>query len=181
MKTRYIFFTILLILLSLPDLSSAQGHGVPQDYAEAMKWFRKAAEQGDAQAQRNLGIMYHGGQGVSQDYGEAMKWFRKAAEQGDAQAQNNLAWLLATCPDDQIRDGERALSIAKNLVANDPSAMPLDTLAAAYAELGRFDDAMHTQEEAITKLKKDENESERIKNYRERLHAYRDRKPWREP
>jgi len=73
MKTRYIFFTILLILLSLPDLSSAQGHGVPQDYAEAMKRFHMAAEQGDAQAQTSLGAMYAQGHGVPQDYAEAMK------------------------------------------------------------------------------------------------------------
>jgi TPR repeat protein len=55
-----------------------------------MKWFRKAAEQGVAEAQNDLGAMYHQGQGVPQDYAEAMKWFRKAAEQGQADAQSNL-------------------------------------------------------------------------------------------
>ena len=49
-----------------------------------------AADQGNAQAQCNLGIMYHEGQGVAQDYSAAMKWFRMAAEQGDAQAQYNI-------------------------------------------------------------------------------------------
>ena len=38
------------------------GKGVPQDYAEAVKWYRKAAEQGDALAQVNMGIVYHKGQ-----------------------------------------------------------------------------------------------------------------------
>ena len=52
-----------------------------------MKWFRKAAEQGDADAQFNLGVMYRNGQGVKQDDFEAVKWYRKAAEQGDAKAQ----------------------------------------------------------------------------------------------
>ncbi len=61
-----------------------------QDYDEAIKWFRKAAERGDAKGQNVLGVMYENGQGVPQDYAEAIKWFRKAAEQGDANGQNNL-------------------------------------------------------------------------------------------
>jgi TPR repeat protein len=48
------------------------------------------AEQGDAQAQYNLGIMYDNGQDVPQDYTAAASWYRKAAEQGHAQAQFNL-------------------------------------------------------------------------------------------
>jgi hypothetical protein len=66
------------------------GHGVPQDDAEAMGWWRKAAEQGNAGAQNNLGVMYRNGHGVPQDYAEAMGWYRKAAEQGYATAQHNL-------------------------------------------------------------------------------------------
>ncbi len=58
--------------------------------AEATKWFRKAAEQGDVMAQYNLGIMYDVGRGVTQDYAEAVKWYGKAADQGDAKAQYNL-------------------------------------------------------------------------------------------
>merc|ERR1711988_1739096 len=55
-----------------------------------MKWFRMAADQGYAQVQFNLGIMYHQGKGVAQDYAAAMKWYRMAADQGHAQAQYNL-------------------------------------------------------------------------------------------
>jgi uncharacterized protein len=55
-----------------------------------VKWFRKAAEQGYANAQHNLGYMYHSGKGVTQDYAEAVKWYRKAADQGLAIAQTNL-------------------------------------------------------------------------------------------
>ncbi len=66
------------------------GQGVPQDYKEAVVWFRQAAEQDDAKAQFGLGFMYANGQGVPQDYKEAVVWYRKAAEQGNASAQNNL-------------------------------------------------------------------------------------------
>ena len=69
------------------------GHGIPQDTQEALKWFRLAAEQGHAQTQFMLGRMYHGGQGVPQDYSEAVKWYRKAAEQEVPQAQFLLGQL----------------------------------------------------------------------------------------
>jgi hypothetical protein len=67
--------------------------GVPQDYAEALKWFQLAAEQGWGRSQGNLGYMYINGQGVPQDYAEALKWFQLAAEQGLAQAQGNLGLM----------------------------------------------------------------------------------------
>ena len=72
-----------------------RGQGVAQDYAEALKWYRKAADQGHASAQANLGVFYNKGHGVSQDYAEAAKWYRLAAEQGDAPSQCNLGALYA--------------------------------------------------------------------------------------
>lgn len=68
----------------------ANGLGVSQDYKEAIKWFKMAAEQGYTSAQNNLGVIYENGRGVPKDYTEAMKWYTKAAEQDDAYAQNNL-------------------------------------------------------------------------------------------
>jgi uncharacterized protein len=73
-----------------------EGKGVPQDYAEAVKWYRRAAEQGHARAQHNLGAMYFNGRGVLQDCVEAEKWRRRAAEQGFAEAQMSLAGAYAT-------------------------------------------------------------------------------------
>ncbi len=69
------------------------GEGVPQDDAEAAKWYRRAAEQGDASAQYNLGVMYDNGYGVPQDHAEAVKWYRLAAQQGVAKAQYNLGLM----------------------------------------------------------------------------------------
>ena len=68
-----------------------KGEGVEQNYAEAVKWFRKAAQQGNAKAQYNLAFCYDNGKGVTQDYTKAVQWYRKAAKQGDAKAQFNLA------------------------------------------------------------------------------------------
>ena len=61
------------------------------DYVAALDEFRPLAEQGDADAQYNLGVMYGHGKGVPQDFAEAAVWYRKAAEQGHAKAQYNLA------------------------------------------------------------------------------------------
>ena len=64
-----------------------------QNHVEAVNWFRKAAEQGNADGQSNLGLMYHKGQGVETDDTEAVRWFQKAAEQGDDTAQFYLGLL----------------------------------------------------------------------------------------
>jgi TPR repeat protein len=72
-----------------------EGQGVPQDYAQAALWYRKAADQGEPRAQFNLGQMYRNGQGVPQDYTQAAEWYRKAAEQGDSVAQLSLGFLYA--------------------------------------------------------------------------------------
>ena len=64
-----------------------------KDETEAVKWYRKAAEQGVALAQTDLGNCYLNGIGVSKDGTEAMKWFRTAADQGFGQA----AFIIAEC------------------------------------------------------------------------------------
>ena len=59
-----------------------------------MEWYRKAAEQGNAAAQYNLGVRYETGRGgLPKDEAKAVEWYRKAAEQGDADARNNLRRL----------------------------------------------------------------------------------------
>lgn len=77
----------------IPRLSTTLGgctHGAPQDYEKAVRWFRKAAEQGDSDAQTNLGSLYLLGDRIPQDYTEALKWLRAAADQGHPFAQTKL-------------------------------------------------------------------------------------------
>jgi TPR repeat protein len=97
------------------------GEGVPQDYAEARKWYRLAAEQGDASAQSNLGWMYDSGDGVPQDYAEARKWFRLAAEQGNARAQFNLGVMYGSgkgVPQDYV-EAHKWLNVAASRLTGD--------------------------------------------------------------
>lgn len=86
-KLAYIkcLLTAIFLLASLSSYADIQT-GVDAyeagDYATALKEFKPLAEQGDAVAQYNLGMMYRKGQGVSKDGKESAKWYRKAAEQG---------------------------------------------------------------------------------------------------
>ena len=68
---------------------------MPEDDAEAVRWYRLAADQGDAGGQNNLGVMYADGRGVPEDDAEAVRWYRLAADQGLADAQNNLGVMYA--------------------------------------------------------------------------------------
>ena len=69
------------------------GEGVTKDAVKAVEWYQKAAGQGYAIAQYNLGLMYHIGIGVTQDAVKAVEWYRKAAAQGDADAIQRLKAL----------------------------------------------------------------------------------------
>ena len=71
------------------------GRGVVQDYVEAARLYRLAAEQGHTLAQYNLGSMFYGGRGVAQDYVEAARLYRLAAEQGYTLAQYNLGCMCS--------------------------------------------------------------------------------------
>jgi TPR repeat protein len=64
-----------------------------QQQKNAIEQYRKAAEQGSALAQTNLGDIYFKGQGAPQDYQQALSWYRKAADQGMAAAQYNLGYM----------------------------------------------------------------------------------------
>ena len=90
-----------------------RGRGVPQDIGEAVRWYRLAAEQGDADGQSQLGAMYADGTGVPQDDAEAVRWYRLAADQGYATAQLNLGLMYANglgVPEDDAEAVRWALS-----------------------------------------------------------------------
>lgn len=101
------------LVYNLPKFDFARGFGyesglgcLPQNYAKAAKWYRKAAVQGYAPAEVNLGLAYYLGEGVRRDYASAAKWFRRAAAQGYAIAENNLSVAYSGgqgVPKDQVK------------------------------------------------------------------------------
>jgi tetratricopeptide (TPR) repeat protein len=97
-----------------------------------------------------------------------------------ADALNNLAWLLATSPDPKLRDGAEAVRLAQRSCALAGSGAPfLDTLAAAYAETGRFPEAVATIQHAIT-LAETASPTNSLAKFRSRLELYRQQRPFHE-
>ena len=109
-------------------------------------------------------------------YRQGMSSFAEAPE-----ALNNLAWLLATHPDPEVRDGNEAVKLAERAckLTDYKRAVMVGTLAAAYAEAGRFAEAVATAEKARS-LAKDANEKELEKRNLELQELYRTGKPYRE-
>ena len=66
---------------------------MPKDLGKAVELYQKAADQGNADAQINLGWLYENGEGVPKDLRKAAELYQKAADQGNASAQDNLGWL----------------------------------------------------------------------------------------
>jgi len=67
--------------------------GITKDYTKAMFWYKKAAEQGSAEARYHIGELYYKGRGVKKNYREAFKWFHKAALQNYAGAEFSLGLM----------------------------------------------------------------------------------------
>ena len=86
------------------------GEGVPEDDAEAVKWYRKSAESGYAKAQVSLGYMYSIGYGVPQSNVEAYKWYNLAAAQGNARARSYKEEVSAKMTREQIAEAQRLSS-----------------------------------------------------------------------
>ena len=103
----------------------------------------------DAKTHNNLGNVYY--QRGRMD--EALAHFQKAAqlEPADPAIQNNLAWALVICPQASLRDGRRAVELARraNDLAGGGNPVMLRTLAAAFAEAGRFGDATSAAQKAM--------------------------------
>ena len=99
------------------------GTGVKKDFQEAAKWYRKAADQGNAKAMVGLGFVFMNGYGVEKDYGEALTWFRKANDQNDGYALLRLAWVYEYGWCDVKKDENEALKLrSKPRIRAIPSA-----------------------------------------------------------
>jgi hypothetical protein len=103
------------------------GRRHPPDYAEALKWFRRAADQGNAEAQDHIGLMYYSGRGVPQDYAEAARWYLLAAQAGNEHAQSQLTQMYqggVGVP----RDYQESKKWARMLKATHPDRTPVGAL-----------------------------------------------------
>ena len=191
---RILFVAILLLSLMVCVTSPAWAGGLDDAKAgeaafqggnddAAIRLLTKAIESGELSRENLSDVYYNRGLawGKKGDFDKAIADYTKAIkiEPKDPTAYNRLAWLMATCPDGRYRDGKRAVELAEKAVALRDDANFLDTLAAAYAEAGRFQEAIKAQEKAITK-RKQEGGAKDLSKYEEHLSSYKAGKPWRE-
>lgn len=154
------------------------GFGKLSEAADAYRRAVQAAPQWPPAAERLGAVLIGMGR-----YAEAREALSEAEARGAVSPalQGTFAWLLATCPQDDIRDGARAQVLAESLCQatahQDPWA--LDTLAAAYAEAGAFDRAVVTAERAL-QLAQERKADPLVTAVTERLALYRAGKPYRD-
>lgn len=149
--------------------------------AEAIQQLQEALKQEPTNAQLNFDLAE-----VLADQGrkrEAIGFYNKAIDASPefVIALNNLAWLLATDPNEQLRDGPRAVQLAERAcqASNWKYAYLIGTLAAAYAEAGRFPDAVATAEKACD-IARANNQETIAKRNQELLALYQAGKPFHE-
>jgi len=135
-SAKWFGFLILCILTSVANAESAKlEDGVSavekQDYTKAYQVFRELSEQGNAEAQYNLAILYRQGKGVKQDKKLALEWFEKSAAQGLASAEYYLGNLYDT-GDTVTRDPAIAVQWYKK-AAEKGNPMAQSNLGVAYA------------------------------------------------
>lgn len=117
----------------------------------------------------------------SGQYDLAIADFNKAIMLNPASAfpYASLAWLLATCPDEKYRNGGKAIELAQKAVKISSHPYNLASLAAGYAEIGKFSEAITIQQELIALLRQD-SKTENLDEFMEKLETYTAHKPWRE-
>ena len=145
------------VLAIKPDFAQghlALGHALmrAERLADAIAQFKIAVQlqPGYAHARNSLATAF----AAKQQWGEAIRCWRETLEidPNDVAAQSGLAWTLATAPDPTLRNGAEALAISQRLSQTTEASNPmiLRVLAAAYAEAGRFPEAIETTERGIT-------------------------------
>ena len=152
------------------------GYGVEQDYSVAKEWFLKSSELGNYQAMANLAEFYAVGNGMDVDLNKASKWYGKSLLGGfDPFIANNAAWFFSTVEDDSLLKPHLAINLMLRVVATREIYYELDTLAAAYAANGDFDNAIIAQQRALELGYENEVDQVEMDDFENRLGVYFDR------
>lgn len=147
---------------------------------EAIDYYRQACRYGPEKA--HYFMLLGSSLAARGDFREAAEVFSQALERmpNEPELLNGMAWILATAPDASLRNAGQAVQYAEKAVmlTKGKDASALDTLAAAYAEAGRFNDAISTMQQALKLL--EQSDSPDVRDMRNRLELYRRGQPFRD-
>lgn len=149
-------------------------------FKRALPHIQRAANASNGIAMSTLGHFYFDGVGgLPRDCRQAAEWQARAEEAGLEHARNEQVWTWATCPIAEQRDPAKALALAQYMITHKATlgASELDTVAAALAANGKFEEAASFQSEAIARIAEDipdrKAQAATVKRMRARLNGYR--------
>ena len=155
--------------------------------ARGLELLLKAASQNHSAASLRIGTLYQLGEYLPKNHALARQYYESASLQGNIVARNNLAWLLATSPDENVRDGKRAVQLARPIAFLFNSWGYMDTLAAALAESGDWPHAIEMQRRAIEIAREGLSEkdnsrlTQQVQQMQDRIALFEQKQAFREP
>lgn len=171
---------------AITHLSLGSALGRSQQFVAAAESYHQAVERAPLDTNAHLGRAtalllakrFGDARGAIEDSLERLR--DEDAESIRLSLRHALARLLASCPVDTVRDGEKALELSLQVFERRPGLEHGQTVAMAYAELGRFDMALHWQEKMLQEIER-RGEDEALPAARERLALYADGEAYRDP
>ncbi len=155
-----------------------RGEGCEQDTHKGLYWLTMAAEERSTDAQYFLGISLLGSDKIQEDRPLAIEWLQKAASAKHEKAMMRLAWILATDKDEHVYDPVKSLALVNEVYKNYADKLRSnETLAAAQAANGLFNDAVKSQQTAIKEAKHIDYP---LDDLQARLESYKNNQSWRE-
>lgn len=140
-----------------------------RDAKQGFAWVSKAADQGDVGAISLKAYCYQYGAGVERDLPRSVQLYEQAMQSGSLMALNNLAWIYANSDVPGLRNPSKALEYAVKAAnaSNGKDASVLDTLAAAYFGQAQYDEAVETEQKALTLKPGESSFQERLQKYQQ--------------
>lgn len=170
-----------LAMMAMGELGPEPKDGPPgaEWLARYIRHVRNAADGGSARAMASYAsLLFNGAGALPRDCRQAVEWAQRAEDGGIEHARNDRVWYLATCPIPAQRDSAQAMQLAGFMIDRGDLLDPaeLDTVAAALAANGQYQQAVDYQQRALAGLDKDAAATR--KHMQQRLAAYRSNRDW---